>query len=266
MLAGLLPLCTQAESACPAPRLDEIARVSYVHDGDTVRLDDGRKIRLIGINTPELARDAMPEQAYARKARELLKAAISSHGNRVGLVYGDERHDPYNRILAHLFTPTGDNLQAQLLAQGMAASIAHPPNTAFSACYLQQEQTARCNARGLWSNPDQTIIQASELDADSRGFQLVTGKVDAVKRTDNSILIFMPKLMIQVRNEDLSYFDPATLLSLGGKQLMLRGWLLPRSRNPAGKKLNGDTTVEYYMRLRHPSAMEINRVSDSRKC
>jgi len=41
---------------CPVDRIDLRAEVEYVHDGDTVRLADGRSVRLIGLNTPEMAR------------------------------------------------------------------------------------------------------------------------------------------------------------------------------------------------------------------
>jgi len=42
-----------AEPACPADSFDETTTVRYIHDGDTLHLKDGRKVRLIGINTPE---------------------------------------------------------------------------------------------------------------------------------------------------------------------------------------------------------------------
>jgi len=221
---------------------------------------------LIGINTPELARDGMPDQAYAREAREILNAAISAHANRVGLIYGIERHDRYKRTLAHLFTPDGDNLQTQLLLQGMAVAIAHPPNITFSECYARQEKTARCEGTGIWSNPGEAVIQAAELNTENLGFHLVTGEVEHVSQTGKGIWIFMSKLMIEIHIENLTYFDQAKLLSLHGKQLTVRGWLRPKSKKQAKKKFRDGRTVEYYMHVRHPSALEINPIADETKC
>ncbi len=237
-----------------------------MHDGDTLHLEDGRKVRLIGINTPELARDDIPGQAFATEARDALKAAIASHDNRVGLVYGADRHDRYKRTLAHLFTPDGDNLQAQLLLRGMAAAIAHPPNIAYSECYAQQEKSARCEGAGIWSDPKQAITRAADLDAESTGFHLVTGKVEHISQTDRGIWIFMSELMLGIRSEDLANFNPSELRSLPGVHLTARGWLHPSSPKQVKKKFLKGRTVNHYMRIRHPSAIEINPQHNVTKC
>jgi len=230
-----------------------------VHDGDTVHLEDGRKVRLIGINTPELERDDTPAQAFATEARDALIAAIAAHDNRVGLVYGFERHDRYKRTLAHLFTPDGINLQAKLLLQGMATAIAHPPNLAYSRCYAGQEKTARCNGAGIWSNPEQAVLRAEDLDAKSKGYHLVTGKVEHISQTSKGVWIFMSELMLGIPRKNLADFDQAELLSLHGKQLTVRGWIQPESRKQSKKKVHHGRTVRYYMHIRHPSALEINQ-------
>jgi endonuclease YncB( thermonuclease family) len=237
-----------------------------VHDGDTVHLEDGRKVRLIGINTAELERDDAPAEAFATEARDALIAAIAAHNNRVGLVYGVERHDRYKRTLAHLFTPDGENIQAQLLLQGMATAIAHPPNIAYSECYARQEKTARCDGAGIWSNPQQLILKAADLDAKSRGYHLVTGKVEHISQTTKGVWIFMSQLMLGIPRENLAGFDQAELLSLHGKQLTSRGWIQPESRKQAKKKFRHGRKVKYYMHIRHPSAIEISPQGDGPKC
>ena len=265
-LASIFPASAHAETACSARQLDETARVRYVHDGDTLHLEDGRKVRLIGINAPELARDDMPGQAFATEARDALKAAIASHDNRVGLVYGADRHDRYKRTLAHLFTPDGDNLQARLLLQGMAAAIAHPPNLAYTECYSRQEKSARCQGTGIWSDPEQVNTQAADLDNESSGFHLVTGRVEHISRTREGIWIFMSELMLGVRSEDMTNFDPSELLSLRGELLTARGWLHPSSPEQEKYKFLEKRTLRHYMRIRHPSAIEINQLSNNTNC
>jgi endonuclease YncB( thermonuclease family) len=265
-LACIFPASAHTETACPVEQADETARVRYVHDGDTIHLEDGRKVRLIGINAPELARDDMPAQAFAAEARDALKTAIASHDNRIGLVYGAERHDRYKRTLAHLFTPDGDNLQARLLLQGMAAAIAHPPNLAYSECYARVEKSARCKGAGIWSDPEQAIVKAADLDAKSPGFRLITGKVEHISQTREGIWIFMSELMLGVRSKDMANFKPLELLSLRGQQLTVRGWLRPNKPEQTKKKYPGGRTAKYYMRIRHPSAIEINQPGIDTKC
>ncbi len=265
LLLCLFSIASQAETACPASHLDELARVRYVHDGDTVHLEDGRKIRLIGINSPELARDNRPQQAFAQQARATLHAAIFSHGDRVGLVFGDERKDRYQRTLAHLFTPDGENLQARLLQQGMAAAITHPPNSAFSACYARQERIARCAGSGIWSQPGTTVINAANLDAGSSGFQLVTGEVEQVSQSDKGVRIDISHLLIGINAENLAEFDAAALDALSGKRLLVRGWLHP-ARTKQKNKSRDSRAVKFYMRIRHPSDMEIIPAGPVTKC
>lgn len=229
-------------------------------------MEDGRKVRLIGINTPELAHDGKPEQAFAREARDALKAAISSHSGRIGLVYGTDRLDRYERTLAHLFTVDGVNLQAQLLLQGLATAIAHPPNTAYAACYARQEKSARCQRTGIWSEPEQAVMQAADLDEHSSGFHLVTGKVEHVSQTGKGVWIFMQELMLGVHSENLVDFDPAALVSLPGQQITVRGWLQPKRNHQAKSQHQSGRTVKYYMRVRHPSAIEINQADNKTNC
>jgi endonuclease YncB( thermonuclease family) len=61
---------------CRADRIDETVSVSQVVDGDTLRLKDGRLIRFIGINTPELARKEKPAEPLAKKARKVLQSLL----------------------------------------------------------------------------------------------------------------------------------------------------------------------------------------------
>lgn len=237
-----------------------------MHDGDTVHLQDGRKVRLIGINAPELARDKVPEQAFAREARASLDAAIASSANRVGLVYGADRHDRYKRTLAHLFTTDGENVQAQLLQQGLASAIAHPPNLAYTECYRRQEQAARCAGAGIWSKPGAFMVEAGRLDASSSGFRLVSGRVERTRATDSGLRIFMENLVLGIHQHDLEAFDQAMLSALAGKQVTVRGWLHPAGGKNRKKEFRDKRGVTYYMRIRHPSAIEINQAGHRSKC
>ena len=265
-LVFVVPATAGCDPVCTAGGFDASVAVRYVHDGDTVHLEDGRKVRLIGINAPELERDDVPGQAYALDAREVLERAIAANGHRVGLVYGKERKDRYKRTLAHLFTPDGTNLQALLLSQGMAAATPHPPNLAFTECYSEQERAARCSGFGIWSNPGQLFVPASTLNRKHKGFLLVTGTVDRISLNDHGARLYMGKLMLGIHSDNLADFDKNDLLSLSGRRVTVRGWLQPKRNRSSNTKFHDQEPVEYYMRIRHPSAIEIDRTNSGAGC
>ncbi len=246
-------------SSCPANHYDETAVIKSVHDGDTVKLDDGRKIRLIGINAPELARSGTPEQAFASDARNQLRQLIASSHNRVKLVYGKERLDRYQRTLAHLFLPNGQNLQLALIQQGLATASAYPPNVAFTGCYQQAEHIARCKSLGIWSDDDYATKHSTTLDADIQGFHIISGQVERVSESGKGIWLFLQGgLMIGIRTEDLPNFDKDSLKSLTNQSITVRGWVHPKKKVKKG--------VKFYMRLRHPSAITISATEKVSKC
>ena len=66
---------------CPAPVIAEtegrLGQVAKFVDGDTLILDPGEAIRLVGINTPEMARDGRPAEPLALEARDTLVALLA---------------------------------------------------------------------------------------------------------------------------------------------------------------------------------------------
>ena len=127
---------------CRAGHYDERAKVRYVIDGDTVVLTDGRKVRIIGIDTPELGHDGRPDQPYARQARRYLAGILHAPHNEIELAYDRDRYDHYHRTLAHVFLPDGSNIDALILARGLATPLVIPSNLAFLNCYSGRAEKA----------------------------------------------------------------------------------------------------------------------------
>lgn len=250
---GCLPLVVTA-TTCPTLEPDEQVIIRYVHDGDTVHLKDGRKVRLVGINAPERAREDLPAEPYAEAARQALSAAIKNSNNRVGLIYGKQRHDRYQRTLAHLVTDANENLQQNLLSRGLAYAVTFPPNDTFASCYLESEQQARCNQNGIWSNPG-AIVSSDAIDS-AQGFQIISGVIEHVNQTRKGVWLFSKDLMIGVRSANLDSFDTQGLFALKGKQVIVRGWINPIKQS--GKENDQDQhAAKYYMRIRHPSSLTL---------
>jgi len=230
---------------CPADHFDETATVKSIHDGDTLKLSDGRKIRLIGINTPELARDNQPAEPYAEQARSSLNQLIKQSGHKVKLVYGTDRQDKYRRTLAHLYLASGQNIQAQLIKQGLATAFTTPPNDRQARCYRAMEQTAIQQQLGIWSLENYQIQASDKLPEDSKGFRRIEGQVLETYQNKKSFWIHLSgDINIRIASDDIKYFDRNQLQQLKDKTIRIRGWLHPKKKG-------------YFINLRHPDALSL---------
>ncbi len=236
--------CYAEESDCQVKAFDERVEVRYTVDGDTLHLKDGRKIRLIGINTPEIGHQGKPSQAYAKQARQQLQRLIPKH-TRIGLVHDAEASDRYGRTLAHAFLPDGTNLQAHQLAQGLASALPIPPNLKFVACYQKQESLARSKQLGIWTLAGYQTINVDKSDKLPPGFGRISGTVSRISHSKSSVWInFQRPFAIRIERADLDYFVGLDLTSLIGRMLVAQGWVYHR---------NGQAR----MKLRHPSQLTI---------
>ena len=124
------------------------ARVVQVIDGDTLVLEGGKHLRLVGIDAPEMERKGRPAQFLAHKARAYL--AQLTQGKVVRLEYGPLRYDHYGRVLAHLILADGTLVEAALLSQGLAHVYFHPPNLGLWKELLAAQKEAIKARRGIW--------------------------------------------------------------------------------------------------------------------
>ena len=95
--------------------------VDYVLDGDTFKTKQGEKIRLLGINTPEIRHDTSPAQPFGNAAKRALQDLIA--GKQVRLTFDKEKKDKYGRTLAHAYLRDGLWVNAALVEQGVGACI-----------------------------------------------------------------------------------------------------------------------------------------------
>ena len=117
-------------------------------DGDTLILAGGRRVRLLGIDAPEMERDGRPAQFLAHKAKAYL--AQLTRGKKVRLEYGPLRYDHYGRVLAHVFLADNTLVEAALLRQGLAHVYLHPPNLGYRGVLLAAQKEAMEARRGVW--------------------------------------------------------------------------------------------------------------------
>ena len=120
----------------------EQALVTSVIDGDTVELADGRHVRYLGIDTPEVG-DYYAEEATARN-RDLVE------GKTIELQRGSRDQDEYGRLLRYVYVD-GTFVNAELVVEGYATAYIFDPDDRYSQVLVQLEQYARMKELGLWA-------------------------------------------------------------------------------------------------------------------
>ena len=127
--------------------------VSRAIDGDTVQLADGRHVRYIGIDTPELRRFEggrwrLDPEPYAAAAAEANRALVE--GKRVRLEFDADPADRYGRALAYVYVDE-TMVNERLLADGYAELLTVRPNVRYLDRFKRAETEARQERRGVWS-------------------------------------------------------------------------------------------------------------------
>jgi len=129
-----------------------VFQVTRVIDGDTLLLSDGDKVRLIGVDTPELYHPLKPVQYFAREASEFTREMVE--GRQVRLEYDCRKRDKYGRLLAYVYLEDGTLLNAEIIRQGYGFAYTKYPFRYLEE-FRQNEREARENGRGLWKHKDQ---------------------------------------------------------------------------------------------------------------
>jgi micrococcal nuclease len=143
----LAPRGGQPPSALP----EEFVRVKRVVDGDTLLLETGERVRLIGVNTPETKHPDRPPEPLGPEAAVFTRSLVE--GKRVRLEFDRERRDEYHRILAYVFIDD-QMLNELIIRQGFSRAVTRFPYRADrKRLFEDAEDDAERNKRGLWAVP-----------------------------------------------------------------------------------------------------------------
>jgi micrococcal nuclease len=226
------------------------ALVVEVVDGDTVVLDDGQEVRLVGIQAPKLPlnRPNFKEWPLAREAKAELEKLVLNQ--RVTLSYGGERKDRHGRTLAHLHTDDGIWAQGEMLSRGLARVYTFADNRAAASDLLTREAAAREAKRGIWSLAYYRVQDAAGKIGPPDTYQLVEGTVHQVADVRGRLFLnfgsdYKQDFTATISPKDARSFASSGLdiKSLEGKPMRLRGWIYERN-GPA-------------MDLTHPEQVEL---------
>jgi micrococcal nuclease len=145
----------------------DLFTIKRVVDGDTFLLVNGERVRLIGVDTPEvhesdkLQRDAERTQTdietirrLGRKSSAFVKKMV--RGKRVRMEYDQANaaighRDRYGRTLAYVFLEDGTFLNAEIVRQGYGVAYTKYPFK-YADEFRKYERAAREKGRGLWGN------------------------------------------------------------------------------------------------------------------
>jgi endonuclease YncB( thermonuclease family) len=133
----------------------QVAVVASVYDGDTLSLRDGRRVRLLQIDTPELGSG----ECYSRAARTAL-LGLAPPGSRVVLETDPalDRTDRYGRLLRYV-KRNGVNVNFELVRRGAAAPYFYRGERGrYAGSILQAAQDAKATKRGLWEACPATLL------------------------------------------------------------------------------------------------------------
>ena len=133
----------------------EFAIVKQVIDGDTVELENGERVRYIGIDTPETMDPRKPVQCFGKNATAAKKGLGGGKTGVVGLKDMTDR-DKYNRLLRYVYIRRSGQssvfVNLELVKQGFAHSSTYPPDIKYQDLFLIAQTEARENQRGLWAD------------------------------------------------------------------------------------------------------------------
>ncbi len=136
--------------------------VTRVADGDTASIrvnGEERRVRFLGVDTPETVHPNKPVQYYGKEASNFTKESLT--GKTVWLEYDSSPTDRYNRHLAYIWTSKPNSItessirkdmfNAKLLLEGYAKVMIIKPNKKYEALFRKFESEAKSAKRGLWS-------------------------------------------------------------------------------------------------------------------
>ncbi|HQZ11632.1 MAG TPA: thermonuclease family protein [Devosia sp.] len=230
-------MMTVPARACEALADGPKGTVTAVTDGDTVVLDTGMVIRLIGMQAPKLplGREGFDAWPLAEEAKAALEKLVL--GQPVQLRYGGERIDRHHRALGQLFVTGRDEtwVQREMLAGGWARVYSFPDNRSCLAELMAAEGKARSMTLGIWADPYYMVRRADRPDAllpRSGQYELVEGRVLLAEKAGPRVFLnfgrhWKEDFTAVIEAPALRLFEEDGLdpVVLSGALVRVRGWV-----------------------------------------
>ena len=252
-VAVVLACAIAVDPVSAAPRMPDCSlkdgephSVVRVLDGDTLVVDGGGEVRLIGALAPR-AWDAAgdgEDWPLAATAKAELERLVLGHSIELG--FGGRRSDRYGRLLAQVFVrdaaaagPEDERgttwVQGAMLERGLARAYSLEGSASCLAELLARERVARAAALGVWAEASYAVRGAAEVEhlLERRGtFQIVEGRVRAVADVRGTVFVnfgedtrqdFTIAIRAQTKRQIVAAgIDPQLWT---GRTVRVRGWI-----------------------------------------
>jgi micrococcal nuclease len=153
--------------------------VKWVDDGDTIVLNDGRRLRYIGINAPEVESEHSKPEPFGNEAKKFNRELV--YLKKVRLEFDIEKYDQYGRLLAYVFLDDGTFVNNAMISEGYAYCLPKPPNIKYEKLFLKSQRKAMISNKGIWRNlneePGKYIVNLRSKRFHKSGCQFA-GKID----------------------------------------------------------------------------------------
>jgi micrococcal nuclease len=147
----VLRVASNAQSRSTLPLAGVQVEVLRAVDGDTLLIEGGYRIRLIGVNAPEIKHNDKPADPFGNEAHRIAKSLTV--GKFVVLELDRERWDTYRRTLAYVFLPDYSMLNERIISHGLSpAIVSFPFRNDRKRRFVLAEAGARKQQRNIWSN------------------------------------------------------------------------------------------------------------------
>ena len=214
--------------------------VTRVFDGDTLELDSGILVRLVGAKAPSAAgkRAGAVAEPMADQAKAALEKLVLNQPVRLEL--DSEETDRYGHMEAQVYVDTsgGPWVQQAMLNQGMARVYGLPKGRLCMGELLAAEGAARANGVGIWADPYYSVRDAADPAAllDRVGhYEIVEGEIVSTGEARDRIYLDFGRVWKQdvtatIEGKAKGLFVAAGIdpLALKGKRVRVRGWLESR--------------------------------------
>lgn len=220
------PFLWAADRLCPIIGHGESFKVKYINDGDTLTLSTGVRVRILGIDAPEIDyKNLQNSEPGAIAARNFVLELVKP-GDFVHLFFDKKTQDRYGRILAQIRLKDKSNLAAKLLNNGHAQQLLYPPNVKFWKCYQGIEQEAQKLSLGIWKHQEYWPQPAASATKSNTGYQRFTGVVVEQEETNRYYWLSLEhKIWLGIKKKDQNYFPDFYFSEILGKKIDVRGWL-----------------------------------------
>ncbi len=229
----------------------DMVKVSAIVDPQTIQLDNGTIMRLVGIRMPDFGVYEVGD--YALTAKKILTDMLQGETVQLYITPKKDwgRVNRMGHTLAHIERQSDKAwIQGTLISLGLAQVGTGQRNPEMAAQMYALEAAARAEKLGIWESDTYKIITPEDTPDHLKTIQIVEGHVESVARRNSRTYINFGKdwrtdFTVSIKSGDKRLFSKAGInpMDWGGQTIRVRGWL---------DEYNGP-----YIQISHPEAVEV---------